>query len=165
MSTIPTTQPPAVLSATQRELIIRILTREADELDKAATERDRAMTERWPASVVIEADDQEYDAEGTAVERAYDAAEAVDTVRRVVEDARIIPLRPVPVADPVAVIASALVSTWLDGHDVGEVLVQAVAEAQRAVFTATEESLTCNRPGSWEASLVDSILDSSGWDR
>lgn len=82
------------------------------------------MSERWPESVVIEADDLEYDAAATEVERAYDKAEAVDDVRRLVEDARIITTRPVPVADPAAAITSALLSVWLDGRDIGEVLVE-----------------------------------------
>ena len=66
-------------------------------------------------------------------------------------------------SDDLAVVRRALIRRYHDGQDVGEFLVEAVAAAQQQL--ARDDSyrrLTDNRPGSWEAALVDQILTGAG---
>ena len=75
-------------------------------------------------------------------------------------------------SDRVENIRRQLVGALKDGSDVGEVLVLAVCAAQkwldahpaRDEFSPLDpQGLTDNRPGSWEAALVDQALESSGY--
>lgn len=57
----------------------------------------------------------------------------------------------------------ALVREFNGGTDVGEVLVAAVVAAQEQLDRQGEfKRLTDNRPGSWEAALLENILTSGG---
>lgn len=60
-------------------------------------------------------------------------------------------------------VRDALIAEFRAGRDAGAFLVEAACAAQRQLTAAgLYERLTDNRPGSWEAALLDQMLESGG---
>lgn len=163
-----TISPPAdptarVITWTQRLLLHGILQREADRLLSKAEQLDQQLSED-EAAVEVADDLPHYDERCEAVDHAHTDAAAVEDLLGALEQAKLLTTSPAPDRDPVTTIANALVAAHVQGRDVGEVLALAVADAQRTVFLGSEDWLTSNRPGSWEAALLSNIVEASGWD-
>jgi hypothetical protein len=62
------------------------------------------------------------------------------------------------------IVRRALIRQLNAGTDVGEFLVAAVCAAERQLDTETQayRTLTGNRPGSWEAALLQRMIDAGG---
>lgn len=158
-------QPPSTLITwAQRVVLLDLLEQESGRLRRHADELDRELSREAEAYEVVE-DMPGYGRRCDAVDQAYADADAVDDVLSVLEAAKVLVTRPVLDPDPVAAVANALVAAHVDGRDVGEVLTRGVADAQRTVFLSTEEWLTSNRPGSWEAALLGDVIESTDWER
>ena len=153
---------PTLVTWAQRCTLLDVLERETERREAHATQLDEALVAEV-ARVQCADDVEDYDEKAGAVDAAHEAADVVDTLRWMFDEAKVITTQPPAETDPVATIARCLIAAHAAGSDVGEVLVLAVAEAQRTVHQSTEACLTSNRPGSWEADHLDNIIESSGW--
>lgn len=153
-------QPAATfVTSAQRAVLLDLLDQESDRLNQHADALHRELVHEAKLYAVA-SDMPDFDRRCSAVDLARRQADTIDGLLGIIEAAT----RPDPAPDPVAAVYNALVAAHADGSDVGAVLTAAVADAQRTVFLSTEEWLTSNRPGSWEAALLGSIIESSGWD-
>jgi hypothetical protein len=70
--------------------------------------------------------------------------------------------------DDVTAVRRALIRQLREGNDVGAFLVDAVVRAQNQLRDSSPDDLffydrlTNNRPGSWEAALLDNMIESGG---
>jgi len=153
-----------VLTLVQRTTLVELLEQQAQRYYATAEEIDREIDAEY-AKYETEEDMPDLDRKTRQYNDLLTAEDEAEELAQIFRNAQIVTTRPPAVADPADVITQALVSAWASGCDVGELLVQAVAAAQRTVYTSTDESLTSARPGSWESALVDQMISSSGWDR
>lgn len=153
---------PTVITWPQRQCLVEALTVEAQREHERATQLDQSFAAEMAD---VDATDPEYDRRARAVDDAYDAAATLEDLRWAFDEAKVISLHPPVETDPASAVARALVAAWATGRDVGEVLVDGVAQAQRLVYSSREEPLTMHRPGSWEAALLDEIINASRWER
>jgi hypothetical protein len=146
------------VTPTQRAVLLDLLDQESGRLNQHADALHRELVQEAKRYAVA-SDMPDFDRRCSAVDLARRQADTIDDLLGILETAT----RPVAAPGPVAAVSNALVGAFADGGDVGAVLVAAVADAQRTVFLSTEEWLTSNRPGSWEAALLSNIIESSGW--
>lgn len=147
------------VTSAQRAVLLDLLAQESSRLNQHADALYRELFHE-AKSYAVASDMPDFDRRCSAVDLARRQADTIDDLLGILETAT----RPVPAPGPVTAVANALVAAHAEGRDVGAVLTLAVADAQRIIFASTEEWLTSNRPGSWEASLLSSIIESSGWD-
>jgi hypothetical protein len=152
-----------LLTLTQRLLLVELLSRRGHELDKRADQLDQEITKKYGSDIDDDVAD-DYDRAVAEVVHLQADAETAWQLEQLIDSARLVSLGVDIGGDPVSIIARVFVSAWTAGADVGAVVVEAAAAAQRTVFNATEEHLTSNRPGSWEAALLENAIESSGWD-
>lgn len=152
-------QPAATfVTSAQRAVLLDLLAEESSRLNQHADALYRELVQA-AKSYAVASEMPDFDRRCSAVDLARRQADTIDDLLGILESAT----RPVPAPGPVTAVANALVAAHAGGRDVGAVLTLAVADAQRIIFASTEEWLTSNRPGSWEASLLSTIIESSGW--